>query len=103
MNEAINKSVPRKEIRFSLDYEGATPKMDEVAKKIAESLKTVPDLVRVKRIRQIFGERKAVVDANIYDNIEVLKRYEEIKKKAKKKEAEAPAAAKAGGGGEKKK
>lgn len=78
------KLLSRKDYIINIDYDGATPKNEEVKKMLASNLKHDESLIVVKHIYPVFGEKKANVVASIYDDIASLKKIEERKKKARK-------------------
>lgn len=84
----------RKEYELEVSFpKEKTPANDAIKKEAAVFLKTTPDLIAVKKIAQIYGDKKAKLYIYVYQDSKVLKEIEEIKKKAKKKkagEAEAP-------------
>ena len=88
-----NALLSRTELQLDLPYKSATPSSIDVRKTVAEKLKSSEDLVVVKKIGNIFGSRKALVTAYVYDNQESLDKFEP-KPKVKKVKEEAPPAAK---------
>ncbi len=79
----------RKEVLCSIAFEkGATLKQGDVMRLVAEKMKQDEKLVKVKHIRQLFGERKVNVVAYVYQDEATLKRFETINKKKKEKKAE---------------
>ncbi|MEK6907366.1 MAG: hypothetical protein AABW45_02465 [Nanoarchaeota archaeon] len=83
----------RKQIEVELEHNRLkTPTKDEALKKISESLKVNPELIKVKAIFTKYGGNFSKVIANVYNNLESLKAIEEFRKKQKvKKGKKAPA------------
>jgi|SRR3989344_2833755 len=87
----------RKEYELEVGFpKEKTPSNEIIKKEAAAFLKAAPELIVVKKIAQIYGDKKARADIYVYHDSKVLKEVEEIKKKAKKKkegeaqQAEAP-------------
>ena len=101
--EQQNHLLKRKEITFEIDHSqtGGTPQRLEVRNKLAEVLKTKPELVYVKRVETKTGTMKATGEANAYESIEQAKLIEpkyiitrnipQEKKEKTEEKAEAPA------------
>ena len=97
--EQQNRLLKRKEITFEIDHSqtGGTPQRLEIRNKLAEVLKTKPELVYVKRVETKTGTMKATGEANAYESIEQAKLIEPkyiITRnipQEKKEKAEAPA------------
>lgn len=91
-----NALLSRTELQLDLPYQNATPSTAEVKKMVADKLKASEDLVVIKKIANIFGTKKALVAAYIYDSKESFDKFEP-KPKAKKAQevtaSPAPAAA----------
>lgn len=83
-----NPLLNRLEVKGSLSFTRATPSNEETKKAVANELKTTTDLVVVKGIYTVFGETKAVFNADVYKKKEDLESTEPRPKKAKKREAE---------------
>jgi small subunit ribosomal protein S24e len=77
-HEQQNRLLKRKEITFEIDHAQTkgTPQRLEVRNKLAEILKTKPDLVYVKRMETRTGTMKATGEANAYDSMEQAKLLE---------------------------
>lgn len=80
-----NKLLSRKELKGHIDFSGATPSNDEVAKKIADNLKSDLDLVVLKGIYTQFGKTHATFEALVYDNKESKDQIEPVTKHQKEK------------------
>jgi small subunit ribosomal protein S24e len=103
IDEHKNILLKRKEITFEVNHSltKSTPSRVELRNKLAETLKTKPELVFVKRVETKTGTMRATGKANAYDSIEQAKRVEPkyivarntpaSEKKEEKTEAEAPA------------
>ena len=97
--EQQNRLLKRKEITFEIDHSqtGGTPQRLEIRNKLAEVLKTKPELVYVKRVETKTGTMKATGEANAYESIEQAKLIEpkyiitRNTPQEKKEKAEAPA------------
>ena len=90
LNQKEEKLFQRKEVNFKVDFEKVTPSKEELRKSISEHLKLDPELVKIEKADQKFGERSANVSALVYDNKEIMKKVEvrnkRIKKEVKKEE-----------------
>ncbi|MBD3248599.1 hypothetical protein GF336_00960 [Candidatus Woesearchaeota archaeon] len=93
-DQTENNLLSRKEIIAEMIFEGPTPSKQDVAKKIAESLKSDAENIVVKHIYTEFGKPKASILAYVYNS---KKDREEIetkhKKQREKEEAEKKKAA----------
>jgi small subunit ribosomal protein S24e len=101
--EQQNRLLKRKEITFEIDHSQTrgTPQRLEIRNKLAEVLKTKPELVYVKRVETKTGTMKATGEANAYESIEQAKLIEpkyiinrnipQEKKEKTEEKAEAPA------------
>jgi len=100
--EQQNILLKRREILFEVEHSQTkgTPSRLEIRNKLAEMLKTKPELVYVKRVETKTGTMKAKGEANAYESVEQAKLVEpeyivarnmpsEKKEKAEKK-VEAP-------------
>lgn len=65
-----NKLLERKEIRIKVAFNGATPKREELRKKIIELLKSDAEKTIVDSLRTQFGKKEAIVEARIYSSKE---------------------------------
>ena len=88
-NQTENRLLSRKEVDGEIDFKGATPSNDELAKSIASNLKSTPDLVVVKKIYTEFGKTHATFDAIVYDNKEAKDTAEKMTKHMKEKQKKA--------------
>jgi len=76
--EQQNILLKRKEIMFEVEHSQTkgTPSRIEIRNKLAEMLKTKPELVYVKRVETKTGTMKAKGEANAYESIEQAKLVE---------------------------
>ena len=73
-----NILLKRKEITFEIDHTQTkgTPSRIEIRNRLAEVLKTKPELVYVKLVETKTGTMKATGQANAYETVEQAKRVE---------------------------
>ena len=71
-----NKLLGRIEVFADITFSGTTPSRDSIRKDISKEFKTDESLVIIKRINTIFGESKAIVEANIYHKDKALENIE---------------------------
>ena len=71
-----NKLINRKEILFMLRYPQAPPKRAEIRDAIAHHLKSEPNHIIIRKIRNVFGARKMKGICHVYPNVDLLKKYE---------------------------
>ena len=76
-------------VKASVVFEAATPSTEEVAKQIASALKKDEKLVVVKKIATTYGEKKADIDAVVYDSEEAKNKIERKTKAMKEAEKKA--------------
>jgi len=100
--EQQNTLLRRREIRFEVEHSQTkgTPSRLEIRNKLAEVLKTKPELVFVKRVETKAGTMKAIGQANAYETVEQAKLLEppyiiarntpQEKKEKTEEKAEAP-------------
>lgn len=76
--EQQNILLKRKEILFEVEHSQTkgTPSRLEIRNKLAEMLKTKPELVYVKRVETKTGTMKAKGEANAYESVEQAKLVE---------------------------
>jgi len=102
--QQYNSLLKRREIAFEVEHTQTkgTPARLEIRKTLAETLKTNPEVVYVKRIETKAGTMLAIGEANAYDSVEQAKLVEpkyiitrnlpkEKKEAAEKPEAPKPA------------
>jgi small subunit ribosomal protein S24e len=98
--EQYNPLLKRKEIAFEIDHSQikGTPARLEIRQRLADILKTSPEVVYVKRVETKAGTMRATGNATVYDSVEQAKSIEpeymiaRNRPKEKKEEKEAPAA-----------
>ncbi len=73
-NKLLNKDVVKAEMLF----EGATPSRVEIKKEFAKKNKFNPQLVVLKKIMNVFGERKLKLIIEIYKDEKALKNASKI-------------------------
>ena len=78
-----NGLLGREEIRFRVDHDGATPKREEVVKKLVSILGAEEKLLIMDSLKTGHGKREAMGYAKIYDDEETLKDVERIKEEGK--------------------
>ncbi|ADG13721.1 Protein of unknown function DUF359 [Methanocaldococcus infernus ME] len=76
VSERYNPLAHRKEIRFIVDHEGATPTFKDVKLKLAAMLNVNKELLIVESIYQETGLQRVRGYAKVYDNEEFLKYFE---------------------------
>jgi small subunit ribosomal protein S24e len=78
IDEHQNILLKRKEITFEVNHSQtkSTPSRVELRNKLAEILKTKPELIFVKRVETKTGTMLATGLANAYDSVEQAKRVE---------------------------
>jgi len=77
-NQQQNLLLKRKEITFQVEHTQAkgTPQRQEIRNKLAEMLKTKPELVYIKRVQTKTGTMTARGEANAYETLEQAKQIE---------------------------
>lgn len=63
----------RREIAATIDFEGATPKREEVRKEMAQKLKVKEELLLINRIYNANGDSGADVIVHVYEDEKALK------------------------------
>jgi small subunit ribosomal protein S24e len=83
LQETKNPLLKRKEIKAEISYEGATPNRAEVKNQLGQKGHLI-----IRRIKPVYGEGTAVVEAVVYDNKEIADKIEaeHLKKKNHKEE-----------------
>ena len=62
----------RKAVNLEMEFEGATPKKDDIAKELVSLLKTKDSLLKVKNVYTHYGSNKADVKAYVYKTEEAF-------------------------------
>ncbi len=86
LQEKENKLLHRKEILLKTNFEKSTPSKEEITKQLVNKLKVDPEVLKLDKVKQKFGERSADITAYVYKDKESLKQVE-VKNKKVKKEA----------------
>ena len=88
MKKLEEKDIPllsRKRITYEVEHIGAaTPKKEDIKKRVAQDLKVDEGLIIIRHIYPHFGVEKAKVIVNVYKDKKDLDKFEKINKKAKK-------------------
>lgn len=88
VTEKRNDMLKRREVVMQAEFAGkSTPAEAGLQKSLAEKLKTTESLVVIKKIRQVYGSPRAVIDAYIYDDETTRKAIETVNKKKKPEQA----------------
>ena len=66
IEKRTNPLLKRREIRFKVSHEGATPSREEVKNKLAAMLNAKKELVIIERMRSEYGKRETHGYAKIY-------------------------------------
>jgi len=103
VGEKKNPLLKRKEVRFRVTFDGATPARKDVKEKICGQLKAKPELTVVDEMAQGYGNREVLGYAKVYENADALKielkhiirrdKGEKVEKKAKEARKAPPKAA----------
>ncbi len=78
ISKESNKLLDKDVIRAEMLFEGATPSRIEIKKEFAKKNKFNPELVVLKKIMNVFGERKLKLIIEIYKNEKALKNASKI-------------------------
>jgi len=78
-----NKLLGRRELVLELESE-QNPGTESVNKAVIDQFKSKDDLVVIKRVGSSFGSNKFVIEAFIYDSVEIRDKVEPKKKEKKK-------------------
>ncbi|MDD3407233.1 MAG: hypothetical protein PHP13_04030 [Methanomicrobium sp.] len=71
-----NSEIARKEIEFTLSFEGAIPSQESIKKEISVCYGVSPDLIALGRLGVVRGRKKAKGRARIYSDTVLLKKFE---------------------------
>lgn len=93
-SEKHNLLLGRKEFSLEVSFPAKIPSKAELQKELAEKQKVNENLVVIKYVQGVYGDRKAKAVAYIYDNEKALKNVEPKKKEKKAPEQKAPKAEK---------
>ncbi|TAL51873.1 MAG: hypothetical protein EPN86_05895 [Nanoarchaeota archaeon] len=78
-----NPLLSRKEVVVEFTYDGATPKRESAAQKVADLLKASPDMITVKNVMPVFGGNKAMVFADIYKSADDKNKFQSKRNRIK--------------------
>lgn len=92
VKEEVSKLLHRTDVSLHVEYDKNVLSKADAQKIVAKEKKVDESLVVVKKIAPVYGHRKAVIIASVYDSAEALKKVEPPKKE-KKVAGEAPKAA----------
>ena len=70
--------LSRTKITGLVGFDATTPSRKDLRQKLAGTLKLEENKVAITLIKTAFGERKAKFEANVYDSIEDLSRFESV-------------------------
>ncbi|MET1124605.1 MAG: 30S ribosomal protein S24e [Archaeoglobaceae archaeon] len=76
-SDRYNPLLKRREIRCRIEFEGSTPRREDVRQKVAGLFNAEPDRVVVDYIKTEFGKTEARCYVKIYDTREDLLAIEE--------------------------
>lgn len=71
-----NSDVPRKEIDFILNFEGAIPSKESIKDEISLCYGSSNELIALDKLRTVKGKKKAAGKARIYSDAQIMKRFE---------------------------
>ena len=71
-----NKLLNRKELDFTVEYEGPTPSRADVRKKLAALMNKDVNLVMVQRMESEYGHQLAKGYAKVYESADRMKQIE---------------------------
>ena len=89
-NKKNEPLLSRARIESDITFDKATPSINDVRDALSAQLGKDKNLIVVKSIYNEFGLRKAKGTAYLYENEEILKRFEAKKEKKKDAAKEAP-------------
>lgn len=78
MNLTIQKEketpmLSRKRVTGEVTFKGVIPSKDNLKKELASKLKVKEELIEIRHVYNKYGEERAKVIANVYDNDKVMK------------------------------
>jgi len=76
IEEKVNPMLKRREIRFRIDHDKATPSRKSVVERIAATMNSNMGLVVVDSLKTEFGKRETIGYAKIYETEERKKEVE---------------------------
>ena len=75
-SEKNNKLLNRRELDFTVKYEGPTPSRIDVRQKLAALLNADLELVIIQKMESVFGVQEAAGYAKIYESADRMKEIE---------------------------
>lgn len=72
IGEKENPLMHRKELVVEIEFDGATPKLEEMRNAISSKLGANPELLVVRKTKNFFGVRKVNVEVHLYSTREDL-------------------------------
>ena len=78
IEEKNNPLLNRREIRFRVIYDDATPSRKSIVDKLAATLNSKQGLVIVDNIKTEFGKRESIGYAKLYDSVERVNEIERL-------------------------
>ena len=78
-----NPLLHRKTITYQVEDHPATPSHKETMEKVSALTGKEKDSITIKKIQQPYGSPNAIVEVNVYDKPEHMKKYEIIKEEKK--------------------
>jgi ribosomal protein S24E len=79
VSEFKNGLFNRVELEFTLESK-TSPNHEDIEKFISEKFKTIPEKIKIKRIKGKFGSNLFSIEANIYDSADEKEATEKKKK-----------------------
>jgi small subunit ribosomal protein S24e len=74
--EKKNQLLRRKEVKFKLHHDGASPSREEARKALIKALKCTSNLLVIDKMDTEFGKQETVGYAKVYEDEERLKEIE---------------------------
>jgi small subunit ribosomal protein S24e len=68
-----NPLLKRTEVRFTVEFDGATPSRKEVKEKLCAVLNSPPELTIIRELKQSFGSKRLLGRARVYADAEAVK------------------------------
>jgi len=73
LEDRKNPLLRRREVKFKVSYQGATPKRDEVRAKLIANLNSDRDLTVLDKFESDYGSQTAKGYAKVYDSKDAMK------------------------------
>lgn len=74
--DVVNPVLKRREINFSLTFEGPQPSRIDTKKVLSAAFDLNPELLIIERMQTVFGKQEVVGYAKVYDDIDSLQMIE---------------------------